>query len=162
MAKPRLRATPADRADKWKKLWGTPKPLADDPTLEAFETFIDAFVPHHMHKQFRKQFGVPKTSFGNRFFQESAVFKSLDTKLVMLVGSESTHVEATVLYGTPDSIEGWALRGETRRSLKDLLIDDWQEAAAIVRTPQVNLFVFVEERMKGCIVYSDRQIEPEF
>jgi hypothetical protein len=60
----------------------------------------------------------------------------------------------TVIYGSPDAIEGHQLRGQVRRTLRDIVIDDWFAAAAIVRGGGMNLYVFVEYKMKGCIVLS--------
>jgi len=144
--------TPANRVDRWKKLWSTPRPMDDTATEAAFEEFQEAFVPGHMHKRFLKTFGVPKAEFGNRYFMEDAVFKSWDTRLNTLVSAEGDPVEVVVLYGSPDQLEGHLLRGERRRSLRDIVIDDWQAACAIVRAESTTLYVFIEPKMRGCIV----------
>lgn len=145
-------ATPPGRVDRWKKLWGTPKTLDEAATGDAFDEFEDALVPSHMHKKFLKSFGVPKAQFGNRFFVDEVVFRTWETRFSSLVSSDTTHVEATVIYGSPDALEGHRLRGEARRSLKDLMIDDWHAACAIVRGGATTVYVFVEPRMKGCAV----------
>jgi len=155
MAKPIKHITPENRVDRWKKLWATPRKLGDAETEAAFEEFQDALVPSHMHKMFLKIFGAPKAQFGNRFFVDEAVFRNWDTRLTALVG-EGEHVEATVIYGSPDSIEAHALRGERRRTLRDIVIDDWQAACAIVRAGNSQLYVFIEPKMRGCIVRSVR------
>lgn len=159
MAKPTARATPDNRVERWKKLWGTPRALDDDAVTEAFDAFREAFVPSHMHKMFMKHFGVPKSAFGNRFFVDEAAFRDFDTRFTMLLPPGETHVEATVIYGTPDTLEGWALRGETRRSLRDLLVDDWHAACAIVRAGSTTLYAFIEPKMKGCVVRTVQEEE---
>lgn len=156
MAKPIEHATPDGRVDRWKKLWGTPKTLSADETAEAFDEFEEAFVPSHMHKKFLKTFGVPKAQFGNRFFLDDVVFRNWDSKLAVLLSPDVTHVDAIVLYGSPDALEGHRLRGESRRSLKDLVIDDWHAACAIVRGGGTTVYVFVEPKMRGCAVRTIR------
>lgn len=157
MAKPIAFVTPPDRIDRWKKLWGTPRKLDAEATDRAFEEFQDAVVPSHMHKLFLKQFGVPKTKFGNRFFVDEVEFKSWETRLETLVGSGEDRVEATVIYGSPEALEAHVLKGERRRSLRDIVIDDWQAACAIVDAGDRRVYVFVEPKMRGCIVrVSDR------
>lgn len=159
MSQSNVRATPDNRVDRWKKLWGTPKPLGDDAVSEAFDEFRDNFVPSHMHKWFMKTFGQPKAAFGNRCFVDEAVYRSFDIRMSEFFGSDITHVEATVIYGSPDSLEGWALRGEVRRSMRDLFIDDWHAVCAIVRGGDTTLYAFVELKMKGCVVRSVRREE---
>ena|SRR5579862_2462910 len=152
MAKPVKRITPEDRLEKWKKLWATPKLLDDEATDAAFEDFQESFVPSHMHKKFLQFFGTPKAQFGNRFFMEDAVYQNWDTKLSSLGLGTIGHVEVTVIYASPDRLEGHWLRGETRRTLRDIIVDDWHAACAIVSSDQGKLYVFVEPKMKGCVV----------
>lgn len=152
MAKPVASATPPNRVERWKKLWGTPRPLSDDATTEVFETFRDEFVPSHMHKRFLKTFGVPKVAFGNRFFKDDAVYRDLDLKIGMLLPSTETHIEAKIIYATADTLEGWALRGESRRSFRDLFVDDWHTACARIEAGSSVLLAFMEPKMKGTMV----------
>jgi hypothetical protein len=162
MAKPNETVTPANRVERWKKLWGTPRKLEPGATDDAFDEFADALVPSHMHKMFLKTFGVPKAQFGNRYFMDGASFQNWDTKLATLVGGGIEPVEVVVIYGSPDRLEAHALRGERRRTLRDIVIDDWQAACAIVRAGANTLYVFVEPKMRGCIVRSVRNgEEPE-
>lgn len=156
MPKPRTSVSPENIADRWKKLWATPKRLDDATTDALFEEFQDQFVPSHMHRQFLKFFGTPKASFGNRFFVDDAVYKTWETRLSLLGVGETGHVEVTVIYGSPDALEGHALRGETRRSIKDIFMDDKHAACAIVRSPRITLYAFFEPKMKGCVVRSIR------
>lgn len=151
MAKPSKHITPENRVERWKKLWSTPRKLSTEDTEAAFDEFQDALVPSHMHKLFLKSFGQPKASFGNRFFTDGAVFQKWETRFSVL-GAEGTHLEATVIYGSPDALEAHTFRGETRRCLKDVVIDDWHAACAIVRSATRTFYVFVEPKMRGCIV----------
>jgi len=144
--------TPGDRLERWKKLWATPRLLEEADVDAAFEEFEEAFVPSHMHKKFLQFFGVPKAQFGNRFFMEDAVFHNWDTRIGSLVNNAGTHVEVTVIYGSPDRLEGYALRGESRRTLRDIFIDDWHAACAMVRAGDTTLYAFIEPKMRGCIV----------
>ncbi|RYG23345.1 hypothetical protein EON82_14305 [bacterium] len=125
MATPAPRPTPPGRVDRWKKLWGTPRPLDNASVEDAFDEFRDAFVPSHMHKP-----------------------------------TDVEEVEVEVIYGSPESLEGWRLKGQTRRSLRDIVIDDWHAACAIVRAGATTLYVFVEPKIVGCLVLSVRN-EPE-
>lgn len=147
-----IRATPEGRPEKWKKLWGTSRALDDEAANDAFEEFIENFVPSHMHKRFFKTFGVPRASFGNRFFADGAKWHPLDVRLSSLILPGETHVEAIVIYGSPDTVEAWALRGEVRRSFRDLFIDDWHAACAILRVGPEVFYAFIEPKMKGCVV----------
>jgi len=151
MAKPVAAVTPDNRVDRWKKMWATPKRLSDELTDSVFEAFQDAFVPKHMHKQFLKFFGTPKAQFGNRFFMEDAAYRNWDMKLGLLMVEEG-FAEVTVIYGSSDRLEAYALRGEMRRSLRDIVIDDWHAACAIVRAGESVLYLFVEPKMRGCMV----------
>jgi hypothetical protein len=153
MARKQGAVTPDNRVERWKKLWATPRLLGTADTEAAFEEFEDAVVPSHMHKLFLKSFGVPKAKFGNRFFADDSTFQNWDTKLSDLVG-EGEHVDVTVIYGSPESLEGHQLRGERRRTLKDIVIDDWHAACAIVRAGSNTLYIFIEPKMRGCIVRS--------
>ena len=152
MAKGKGPITPANRIERWKKLWATPRKLTTEETELAFEEFADGLVPSHMHKLFLKSFGVPKAQFGNRFFKDGASYLSWDTRLSSIVGQIGGHVEVQVIYGSPDDLEGHALRGERRRTLRDIVIDDWQAACAVVRAGSRTVYVFVEPKMRGCIV----------
>lgn len=151
MPKPVKNITPDNRVERWTKLWGKAK-LVDDATTEAaFEEFQQAFVPSRMHKLFLKSFGTPKAQFDNRFFGDDAVFQNWDTKLSSLMLAEG-HAEVTVIYGSPDALEAHWMRGELRRTLRDIVIDDWHAACAIVRLEHKTLYVFVAPKMRGCIV----------
>ena len=143
---------PANRLERWKKLWATPRLLEDEATNAAFDEFIGRFVPTHMHKQFLKFFGQPKAQFGNRFFMEDSVYQNWDTKLASLGAGTVSHVEVTVIYGSPTELQAYGLRGEPRRSLHDIVIDDWHSACAIVRAGDTTIYVFVEPKMKGCVI----------
>ena len=136
--------------------------LDDEATNAAFEEFERVFVPGHMSKRFLKVFGVPKMAFGNRYFKDDAAYRTWDTRLQSLVPGDLTHVEVTVIYGSPDSLEAHRIRGETRRTLKDIFIDDWVAACAIVKAGPVTLYMFAEPKMKGAIVLSERpDVAPE-
>ena len=155
MARLQKHVTPDNRIDRWKKLWATPKKLTPVETDEAFEEFQEEFVPGHMHKYFLKSFGVPKAQFGNRFFMEDAQYRNWDMRISSFVG-EGEHIEATVIYGSIDALEAHHLKGERRRTLRDIIIDDWQAACAIIRSKEANIFVFVEPKMRGCMVRMNR------
>lgn len=161
MSKPSDRPTPAGRVDRWKKLWNTPRPLSDSETEEAFDQFREALVPKHMHKQFMKTFGVPKAAFGNRFFVDEVVFRDWETRFSSLIPSSVETVEAIVLYGSPDSLEAWRIAGQTRRTLKDLFIDDWHAACAVIHAGSTTLYAFIEPKMRGSIVRTVRSEEDE-
>jgi len=152
MAKPMTSVTPANRVERWKKLWATPKRLDADATDAAFEEFQEALVPSHMHKQFLKFFGQPKAQFGNRFFVDEAVFHDWETRLTALGAPEGTHLDVTIIYGSPDALEAHSLRGESRRKLRDIVIDDWQAACGIIRAESQTFYFFIEPKMRGCIV----------
>lgn len=156
MSKPTPRPTPAGRIDRWKKLWGTPRPLSVAETEDAFDEFREAFVPGHMHKRFLKTFGVPKAAFGNRFFSDDAVYRDWDTRFSSLLPPETADVEVEVIYGSPEELEGWRLRGETRRTLRDVVIDDWHAACAIVRAGSTTLYLFVEPKIRGVLVQTTK------
>lgn len=158
MARPSKFVTPEDRIEKWKKLWATPKPLTDNETDDGFDEFVEMFVPRHMRKSFLKTFGVPKAAFGNRFFMDGSVYHTWDTKIAALAGANGGNVEVTVIYASLDRMEGHRLTGERRRSLRDIVIDDWHTACAIVRAGRSILYVFVEPKMRGCVV---RTVKPE-
>lgn len=144
--------TPEGRVERWKKLWGGLRPLSQAETDQAYEEFVDTFVPGHMEKKFRQFFGTPRAKFGNRFFRDDSVYHTWTTTFSSLGLRDATHVEATILYAGPDSLEGHTMRGEVRRTLKDLLVDDWHAACAMVRTDEVRLYLFIEPKMRGCIV----------
>ena len=161
MAKPNKFITPEDRIEKWKKLWATPKLLDDAATDEAFEEFVANFIPTHMRRLFLRTFGVPKAAFGNRFFLDGSAYHEWDTRISALAGIEGGHVDVTVIYAGPDRMEGHTLRGERRRSLRDIVIDDWHLAIAIVRAGRSDLYVFVEPKMRGCVVKTVRRESDE-
>jgi hypothetical protein len=151
MAKPSSSVTPDNRVDRWKKMWGTPRKLDPEETEIAFDEFAQAVVPGHMHKMFLKNFGVPKAQFGNRYFGEETSFQNWDTRLSSLLG-EGDHLEAIVIYASPEKIEAHWLRGERRRTLRDIVIDDWHAACAIVKAGSSRLNLFIEPKMRGCII----------
>jgi hypothetical protein len=151
MDKPIKSVTPDNRLERWKKLWCKPRLLDADETDISFEEFQEALVPSHMHKLFLRSFGQPKAKIGNRFFKEGAAYFDWDRKLSSLVRDEG-QAEVTVIYGSPDALEAHELRGEMRRTLRDIVIDDWHAACAIVRATDRTLYVFVEPKMRGCIV----------
>ena len=146
--------TPPDRLEKWKKNWATPVLLSEAETEAEFDEFTEAFVPNHMHKRFIKTFGVPKAPFGNRFFVDEAVYRNWDTKLSELLPSAADQAEATVIYANSEGMEAHRMRGQTRRTLRDVIIDDWHGACAIVRSQGTVLYLFIEHKMKGVIVLS--------
>ena len=133
MAKPIKFVTPEHRVDRWKKLWASPKLLTLEETEAAYEEFQDALIPSHMHTLFLRTFGLPKAKFGNRFFKDAATYVNWENKLGSYFGQEGEHIYATVIYGSPDKLEAYELRGERRRSFKDIVIDDWHAACAIAR-----------------------------
>jgi hypothetical protein len=51
-------------------------------------------------------------------------------------------------------MEAHRIRGQTRRTLRDVIIDDWYGACAIVRSQGTVLYLFIEHKMKGVIVLS--------
>jgi hypothetical protein len=144
--------TPEGRIERWKKLWSTPRPLSTEEADKAFEDFVETFVPGHMEKKFRQFFGTPRAKFGNRFFRDDVKFHAWDRSLASLGIREGTHAEATVIYAGLDDIEAHRMRGETRRTLKDLVIDDWHAACAIAEGEETKLYIFIEPKMRGCIV----------
>ena len=152
MPKPTEFVTPDKRVDRWKKYWGTPKRLSETETEDAFDELQNALVPRHMHKQFLKFFGQPKQAFGNRFYSDEAVFVNWDTRIGQLVGAEGANVEVTVIYGSPDRLEGHLLKGERRRTLRDIVVDDWFGCCGIVRSARMTLYFFLEHKGGGCIV----------
>lgn len=148
--------TPPQRVDRWKKMWGSLRVLSTEETELAFEEFCEALVPRHMHKKFLQLFGVPKAPFGNRFFAEESSYRDWDTRLSTFFTSGTDHAEAIVIYGSPDALEAHYLRGQVRRTLRDIIIDDWFAACAIVRAAGTVLYVFVEPKMRGVIVLSQK------
>ena len=114
-----------------------------------------------MRRLFLRTFGVPKAAFGNRFFLDGSAYHEWDTRISALAGIEGGHVDVTVIYAGPDRMEGHTLRGERRRSLRDIVIDDWHLAIAIVRAGRSDLYVFVEPKMRGCVVKTVRRESDE-
>ncbi len=149
---PNSNVTPEDRIPFWKKKWGASRLLDEAATEAAFDEFLDAFVPSHMRKQFVKLFWSSKPKFANRYFVDEAAFHNWNTKILQLAHQEQGKVEAIVIYGSPDRLEAHQIKGELRRTLRDVIVDDWQPACAIVRTDQVTLYLFVEPKMRGCVV----------
>ncbi len=149
---PTARPTPDNRVERWKKLWGTPRPLDVASTEDAFDEFRESFVPSHMHKRFLKTFGVPKAAFGNRFFFDDVVFRNWNTRLDQMLPAEVKEVEVEVIYGSTEALEGWRLKGEVRRNLRDIVIDDWYAACAIVRAGETTLYLFIEPKIQGVLV----------
>ena len=146
------RPTPDNRVERWKKLWGTPRPLPVAETEDAFDEFRDAFVPSHMHKRFLKTFGVPKVAFGNRFFLDDVAFRNWNTRFDQILPADVEEVEVEVVYGSTETLEGWRLRGQTRRNLRDVFIDDWVGGLAIVRAGETTLYLFIEPKIQGVLV----------
>lgn len=141
----------APRTETWKKLWGTPVALSDEETEQIFDEVIDALIPTHMQVRFAKRFGVPKEKFNNRYFTDRAVFKGWDAKLSHL-GLEGETVFVEVVVPTGDEIRGYRLKGQTRRALKDIVIDDVEAVCAVARTPMMTIYIFAEAGTRGCIV----------
>lgn len=152
MAAPIKPITPPDRIGKWGPLWAKPKLLDSAATEAAYEEFVEGFVPSRMHNLFLRTFGVKKAIFGNRFFMEDAIYHDWNVKLSDLGAEEPLDVIA--IYALGEELEGYQLRGQSRRSLRDIVIDDWHASCAIVRSGETRLFVFVEPKMRGCIVRS--------
>lgn len=153
--------TPEGRLASWKRFWATPRLLTEVEADAAFEEFVEVFVPGHMEKKFRQFFGTPRAKFGNRFFLDDAVFYTLERTLASLGIKEATHAEVTVIYASLHAVEAYRLRGETRRSLKDIIVDDWHASCAIAEAPGIKLYIFVEPKMKGCIVFRVMEHEEE-
>lgn len=153
--------TPEGRLEKWKKLWGAVRQLPEEDAETVFEEFVENFVPGHMEKKFRQFFGTPRAKFGNRFFFDDSVYHTFETSLASLGLRDMTHAEATVIYPSMESVEAHSMRGEVRRTLKDLVIDDWHAGAAIVRSGDITMYIFVEPKMKGCIVRRLGAVEEE-
>jgi hypothetical protein len=105
-----------------------------------------------MRKRFLQLFGTPKAQFGNRCFMEDASFRKWDTKFSFLGAPEGGHVEATVIYASGEELEGHWMRGQSRRTLKDVLVDDWEGGCAIVRSGAATFYLFVQARGEGCMV----------
>ena len=154
MATPKKFVTPPDRIERWRKLWAAPKRLSEDETDDAFDEFQECFVRSHMRKMFLKQFGRSRAEYGTRFFLEDVSRYNWKTRLSQILG-EGDPVEATVIYGSPDALEAHTLRGERRRSLRDIVIDDWFAACAIVRGPEKTIYLFVQPKMNGCLLRTD-------
>ena len=154
MAKPIKFTTPEDRVEVWKKKWGTPVLLDQAGAEAALDEFEEAFIPGHMQKRFQKTFGVPRAKFGNRFFFDDAKYRTWEVRLSELLNTDATHLEVTVIYATELAVEAYRIRGEMRRSLGDIFVDDWHAACAIVRDADMTLYAFVEPKMKGAIVLS--------
>ena len=161
MAQPSPRPTPDNRVERWKKLWGTPRPLDVRSTEDAFDEFREAFVPSHMHKRFLKTFGVPKAAFGNRFFVDDASFRNWNTRLDQILPAEILEVEVEVIYGSTETLDGWRLKGATRRSLRDVFIDDWVGGLAIVRAEGTTLYLFIEPKIQGVLLRTVKALDDD-
>jgi len=111
---------------------------------------MDGLVPARIHKKFLQFFGTPRAAFGNRFFKDDAIYHDWNMKMSDLGAEEP--LEVSVIYAAGDALEGYALKGQTRRSLRDIVVDDWHTSCAIVRSGEATWYVFVEPKMRGCIV----------
>jgi hypothetical protein len=147
--------------EAWRKKWGTPVKLDDAIAQVWLDEFERQFIPGHMLKRFQKTFGVPRAKFGNRFFHDDAKYRTWEVRLSELLKSEATHLEAVVIYEADERVEAYKIRGELRRSLGDIFVDDWHAACAIVRDENVTLYAFVEPKMKGSVVLVRSNPEPE-
>jgi hypothetical protein len=144
--------TPEGRIEQWKRKWSHPQLLNDSLSTQVFETFLDAFVPSHMVKQFVKTFGVPKAAYGNRFFPENSSFVPLSVRIGSLLGPTTVPLEADLMYALADDIEVYRIRSDTKRTFKDLFIDDWHAACATFRCEFGTGHAFIEPKMRGAIV----------
>jgi hypothetical protein len=154
--------TPVGREDQWKRLWGKTRVLDDVATEAAFEEFQEQFVPSHMRKLFLRFFGVRRAHFGNRFFREEAAYHRWETKLSALIEAEGENIEVILIYALDDRLEAHVLKGQRRRSLRDIVVDDKQAACGIVRAGAITLYLFIEPKMRGCIVRSvQKSLTPE-
>ncbi|MDR3691895.1 MAG: hypothetical protein P4L46_21120 [Fimbriimonas sp.] len=152
MARANKSVTPENRLAHWKKIWATPRRLNQDAADAAFDEFCDGLIPRHMHKIFLKSFGVKRDQLNNRFFVDEASFMDWDSKIQEILSGADGVVEATVIYGSPEGLEAHMLKGQPRRTLRDIIVDDWQAACGIVTLGEHKLFLFVEPKMRGCIV----------
>lgn len=152
MAKPPKFVTPPDRVEKWKRFWGTPRKLSPEQSEAAYDTFVEGFVPSHMEKKFHQFFGTPRAAFGNRFFRDDATYHPWETRLSNLGLVEEKAIEVTIVYAAGDDLEAHVLKGEPRRTLKDIFMDDWHAAGAILVAGEHTLYLFIEPKMKGAIV----------
>ncbi len=152
MAKPIKFVVPENRVEVWKKKWGTPVLLDQAVAEAALEEFVEAFIPGHMHNRFERTFGVARAKFGNRFFHEDAKYRTWEVRLSEMLKTDATHLEAIVIYAAGERVEAYRIRGELRRSLGDIFVDDWHAACAIVRDSEMTLYAFVEPKMKGSVV----------
>lgn len=135
--------------------------LMDDAATEAaFDEFVDNFVPGHMQTRFTKTFGVPKATFGNRFFYDDAVYHRMNIRIESIIALEPP-IEFIVLYGSSEHIEGHWMKGEARRRFEDIFGDDWHAACGIAKSPGKTLYLFVEPKGRGCIVKIHRESEDE-
>lgn len=142
-------------------MWGKAVLVGETETTELFDDFVENFVVGHMQNRFLKTFGVPKATFGNRFFHEDAVYFRLDMRISHLI-TQATHVETVVLYGSPEEVEAHRMRGETRRKFRDVFVDDWHPGCAIVIAEGKTLYMFCEPKGEGVIVRTVRTgPEPE-
>jgi hypothetical protein len=137
-------------------MWSTPRKLTQDETDLVFEEFQEAFVPKHMHKEFLRLFGQPKAKFNNRFFTDEATYQNWNARLEQLGAGKEGKAEATVIYGSPERLEAHRFTGDLRRSLKDVIVDDWIPACAIVTSERAIFYIFVEPKMRGCVVRTVR------
>lgn len=142
------------RQETWLKLWGKARPLSDDETSLVFEEFLEQFVPPHMHKMFIRVIDAPKAKFGNRFFREDSAFTPFETPLFQLLHSAAPEdmVEAKVILPRAEKFDGFVLKGQARRTLRQLVIDDWQTTMATLNLEGETVYVFVEPKMGGCMI----------
>lgn len=150
MSKPVPFVTPPNRLESWRKVWAKPEKLSSEEAEQVLDEFMEGLVPSRIHKKFLQFFGTPRASFGNRFFLDDCVFFDWKTKFSDL-GAEQP-LEVRVIYAAKDNLEAHLLKGQAHRSLRDIVVDDWHSSCAIVASGEQKWFVFVEPKMKGCIV----------
>lgn len=149
MSKP---ITPEGRLESWKRRWSAPRQLSDAEAEAVFDRFVEGFIPGHMEKKFRQFFGTPRAKFGNRFFCDDAFYHDWDRTLATLGFAEVQHAEVAILYAQGKTLEGYRFRGEPRRSLKDLFVDDWHAAVAVIEAGDLVMYAFIEPKMRGSVV----------
>ncbi len=150
MSKPTKNITPPNRIPTWAKLWASPIHLTAQEAEEALEEFMEGLVPGRIHKKFLQFFGTPRAAFGNRFFMDDCVYHDWNTKMSDMGAEEP--LEVLTVYAADEELDGYLLKGQTRRSLRDIVVDDWHTACSIVRSGEDVWYVFVEPKMRGCIV----------
>lgn len=137
----------------WKKLWATPVELDEEATEAIFDELLDAIVPSHVQIRFTKRFGNPKEKFDNRFFSDRSFFREWTTTLSHL-GAEGGQMTVDVVTASGKDFHGYRLKGQTRRTIKDIVIDSHQSVGAIARTSMITIYMLVMSGTKGAIVLS--------